>query len=484
MTPANYCHSMRGPRAGTTLAALLVTALLALSMGASASAAKDSAHAVHPARRTDTMGKPFVNATFNHPSQGSAQQGTDWRAIADDEFGMAANAIPPGFSNYELQVSMFRVSDTILAQALVDDANQGATVQVLLNGAAETLGCRGKSHCVSPTFAILEQLNTINHQAGRSATWLRTCAGYGPDHPNPQVGAGNGCLGQSLNHNKFMLASHGTWGGSELLQDVVLQTSSNDVNNQAIDAFNNELMVANRPALYHDYQRYFARLAAAYRSTKPTSSQRFTERTGAHIDDRTLSGHDIETLSYPRAPDDDPLLAALRSVSTAHRCANRSTAPDSPAHTTVYLGMFDIKGRGDTLHELAQLARAGCRIHIVYTTINPAAYRTLHRHRISLQQLCTTHTMLHRARYYVHSKYLLVSGTTRALGRDRRIIYTGSENLTSGSLTDADNRDIRYVEAASDAPIYSAYLANFEQMNALGADKPELGYRCSATDTD
>jgi phosphatidylserine/phosphatidylglycerophosphate/cardiolipin synthase-like enzyme len=476
---------MRTSRLVTVLAGLLAVALPTLSMAVPASASDVGSRAVASAPKAATMGPPYVTALFNHPSVGGPQQGSDWKVIWRAENAIAADATDPNFTNDLLQLSMFRISDTGIAQFLVDDANAGVTVQVLLNGAAETDGCHHAAGCINPAFQVLEQLNTIDHQAGRSGTWLKTCAGYGPDHPTPLAGSGNGCLGQLLNHNKFMLASQDIVGGQMTetpIRDEVLQTSSNDTKNQYKDAFNNALIIANRPAIYHDYQRYFARLAAAYRSTRPTGRQRFTARTGTHIDEATLANHDLETQSYPQRAGNDPFLTALQSVSTAHRCANPSAEPTSPADTTISLGMFDIRGRSATLHELADLADAGCHVHIVYTAISRAAYRTLHQPRVRLQQLCTTQTTHHQSRYYIHSKYLLIAGTTHDLGRDRRILYTGSENLTSGSLTDADNRDIRYVESASDAPIYTAYHDNFQQMNSLGGHKTELGYGCGASD--
>jgi hypothetical protein len=286
-----------------------------------------------------------------------------------------------------------------------------------------------------------------------------------------------------------MLVSTTSWQDKWTLHDVVLQTSANDDQHQYDDAFNNALIIANRPAVYHDYQRYFAREAAAFDSTKPSSAQLFSRSSGTTVDTRSLGGHHIETVSYPRAATNDPMVTALKSVSTARRCANRATTPGSPAHTTIDVGMFAISGRAAALHELTHLAAAGCPVHIVYTNISRAAYRTLHRPNISLQQLCTKDTTVatgdekQQARYYVHSKYLLIAGTIRGLGRDRRIVYTGSTNLGTGSLIDADNRDIRYVEPATKAPIFSAYRTNFRQLRKLGADKPELGYGCSAKDS-
>jgi hypothetical protein len=480
-----YCDRMRTSRLSIVVAGLLILALPALSMGTPAAASNGGSQTVRSALATATMGAPYVVAEFNHPSKGGPQQGTDWRVIGGTFAAMTDYApYVPDVPKVLLQVSMFRISDTNLAQSLVNDANAGLTVQVLLNGAAATVGCHGAPHCISPTFTILEQLNTINHEAGRSGTWLKTCAGYGPDHPSPLAGSGNGCLGQLLNHNKFMLASAGDWSDTGVLRDLVFQTSSNDVKGQYNDAFNNGLLIANRSSLYHDYQRYFTHLARAYRSTRPTRSQRFTGRSGSKVDEPNLKNHDIQTLSYPRAANNDPLLTALRSVSTANRCANPSTNPNDPAHTTIYLGMFAISGRNAALQELANLAHAGCRIHIVYTNIARAAYHTVHRRHVTLQQLCTTKTNQHQPRYFVHSKYLLIAGTTQTLGRNRRIIYTGSENFTTASLTASDNRDIRYVEPATDAPIYTAYLQNFQQMQTLGAHRPELGDACSAPDND
>lgn len=437
--------------------------------------------------------RPVVQAVFNHPDEYSAQ-GTDWQDIDDEEEYLAvyAGELSDGVTHPHIliQVSMYRVADTLLANALQYAAYYGATVQVLLDGGAETEGCHGVVLCVNPTFHWLEELNQINKLPGRSNTWLRTCSGFGPGRPlRPPVSAGKGCLGQALNHNKFMLVSQGAlWKGHSTVSDVVLQTSSNDDQNQYADAFNNALVIANRPAVYHDYQRYFAREAAAYDSTEPSSAQLFTRRTGTTIDNRSLSGHHIETVSYPRAATDDPLVTALKSVSTARRCANRAASSGSPARTTIDLGMFAISGRGAALHELSRLAAAGCPVHIVYSNISRAAYRTLHQRNISLQQLCTTATdpvqgeEVKQARYFVHSKYLLIAGTIRGLGRNRRIVYTGSTNLGTGSLTNADNRDIRYVEPATKAPIFSAYQRNFRQMRRLGAEKPELGHACSAKD--
>jgi hypothetical protein len=432
--------------------------------------------------------KPYVRTMFNDPSVADAQP---WVLgnIGRNELSLATYA--SNFRRSLVQVSLYRITDNLLAESLVNDASNGATVQVLLDGSAQTRGCHGEAGCVNHTFQILEQLNTINQQPGRSGTWLKTCAGYGPGHPTPIAGAGNGCLGQTLNHNKFILASqtllqHHT--GPISIKDVVFQTSSNDDDDQYYEAFNNALIIADRPAVYHDYQRYFDREAAAYRSTQRRTSQVFTDRTGTATDDWTLANHDIETLSYPRAPDDDPLQTALQSVSTRDHCANQATTPGSPARTTIDLGMFEVDGPKSTLAELAHLASAGCPVHIVYTNISHTAYRILHRHNISLQQLCTTATSYNPnlkeapSRYFVHSKYLLIVGTTRPLGRNRRIVITGSDNLGTGSLTHADNRDIRYVEPARKAPVFTAYQSNFQQMRQLGAHKPELGYACSAKD--
>jgi phosphatidylserine/phosphatidylglycerophosphate/cardiolipin synthase-like enzyme len=480
---------MRGSRASAALAGLLVVSLPMLSMGpATAFGSRARAARAAPAA-TGSLGEPLALPVFNDPASGSPHSGNNWKVIEGYFQSLAGDPLNPGITNELLQVSMYRVSDGHFAQDLVADATQGATVQVLLDGGAETMNCDGVAHCVNPAFKVLEQLNTINHETGRFGTWLKTCAGYGPDHPTPLPGAGAGCLGQGLNHNKFMLATEATWTlgrdlNSTTFQDVVLQTSSNSRRASYQEAFNNGLIIANRPAIYHDYQLYFAREAAAYRSTKPSSRQAFTPRTGTTVDARTLAGHHIETLSYPRAATDDPLASALKSVSTAHRCANLATTPDSPARTRIDLGMFAISGSTSAVRALASLAAAGCRVRIVYAAISHAAYRTLHRRNVHLQQLCTTtlnHDNVFQSRYYVHSKYLLIAGTSRTLGRDRRIVYTGSENLGAGSLANDDNRDIRYVEPATDAPLYSAYRHNFHHLGVIGAERPELGYACQAT---
>jgi PLD-like domain len=472
---------MRRQRLLAVATAVIAVAVPTLSMTSPPPAYGSHSAAAPPAAQLPTVKTPLVQTVFNHPSETDSFGNTDSYAINNSEFNLVNPASV--FPQASIQVNMYRMSDHNLAQSLDDAADQGVMVQVLLDGKAETEGCHGVPGCVNPTFQTLEYLNTVNQRPGQSGTWLKTCSGYGPGHATPLPGAGEGCLGQTLNHNKFILVSKTVWQFKWIVSDVVMQTSSNDTRRQYTHASNNALIVANRPAVYQDYQRYFAREAASYRSTTPTSGQLFTRRSGTTVDSRTLRGNHIETLSYPRVPTDDPLLTALKSVSTAHGCANRSTDPNGVARTTIDLAMSTISGRGRVLQELATLARAGCPVHVVYTVISRAAYRALHQRHVSLQQLCTrTASRNHQPRYSVHSKYLLIAGTAHGLGRDRRITYTGSENLQTGSLTSADNRDIRYVEPGTDAPVYRAFRANFGQLRRLGVHNREFGYACKSSD--
>jgi hypothetical protein len=462
------------------VATVICAALLAASGEVAAGGATPTADpaAVHA---VVTPG-PFSQTEFNLPNS------IFYPDIRKLETSMIEQA-PPGSL---LQLSAYRFTDVALAHRLVEAARDGVQVQVLLDGGVRTNGCGRVAACINPAFARLAKLNEDLGATGAPGDdWMRTCDGIGPSSPSTPVGTGRGCIGQDLNHNKFLLLSDVPYLNHQDARDVVFQTSSNNTPTQYRHALNNALIIANRPTVYEDYQRYFEQLAFDSTSDASTSSRWFTPVSGTHIDTLTLRDHYIATWSFPRAPDDDPVANALANVSTSHRCTNRIGSATGPKHTQIKAAVADIKGRLTLMKRLALLQESGCHVTVVYATMTPRDKRILRRSGAALDAVCTVPNKRknpHEVNQYVHSKYLLVEGTDNVLGRNRRIVYTGSENWTNKSLSGSDNRMMRYVEPANvraphavNSPLFDHYDANFHALQLISAANKEKAH-CAAAD--
>jgi phosphatidylserine/phosphatidylglycerophosphate/cardiolipin synthase-like enzyme len=466
-----------GARGLATVAATVVCAALLATSGQVAAGGATPVAAPAAANESVSAG-PFSKTEFNLPNS----------AFYPDIRKLEMSLIEDAPDGSAIELSAYRFTDVALARKLVRDARNGVQVEVLLDGGVPANGCAGASNCVNPAYTVLQKLNS-SYGPG-SPTWLRTCAGIGPSNPWTQVGIGRGCIGQDLNHNKFLLLSDVPYLGQEA-HDVVFQTSSNNTPSQYRHALNNAVVIANRPPVYQDYLRYFQQLTLNSTSNAETSSQWFNPFTGNHLDTTTLADHDIATWSFPRPPGDDPVANVLGDVSTANRCANRIGTATGPKHTKIKAAIADIKGRGPLIRQLATLQESGCRVVVAFATITPRDKHLLRRSGAQLDEVCT---IPDRQKYpndvnqYVHSKYLLVEGTDNNLGRNRRIVYTGSENWTNKSLSGSDNLMMRYVEPANgtrphavNSPLFDHYDRNFRALQLISAANKEKAH-CAAAD--
>jgi phosphatidylserine/phosphatidylglycerophosphate/cardiolipin synthase-like enzyme len=384
-----------------------------------------------------------------------------------------------------VRASFYHLTDRALASDLVASARAGATVQVLLDGSNRRLGCAG-SGCVNPAFAVLEQLNGL----GNNKDWLKTCNGIGPNQRRP-AGRGNGCIGQVRDHNKFILIQGSKaieWervpNGDHIItsHDVVLQTSSNNTASSYQAAFNDALVTVNQPSVYDDYLRYFRRLARSYSDKQPPPVNRFARKYGNALDTATLANHDISTWSFPQAIGQDPIAGALARVGTVHSCANVRTQWNSPPQTVIDLAMSRVRGRLTVMRELATLRQAGCKVTVVYGEMSARDHSILSSAGVELRRLCLASPAAPATpNMYVHSKYLLLDGTV-GLGADLRVVFTGSDNLDTGALSNTDDRIVRYVEPASNAPIFDAYAGNFFDLRWWGMMGSHSTSQCGGDD--
>ena len=420
------------------------------------------------AARAAAPSYPNPYALFNNPAFAN-KHGSD-RYLQD-------NIIFNSTAGSTIQMSAYRLIDAQMAAYLVQAAQRGVHVQVLLDGGDPSQRCT-EAGCQNPAFQQLEALNTVN--ATDPLTWLRTCSGIGPGHPTA-TSTGAGCIGQSLNHNKFLIASNTwLWLG---WRSVVEQSSSNDTSTADNVGFNNSLSFMDQPQVTADYQRYFNQLTAAFASTARTATMRFTPKTGDTVDSTTIASHDIESWSFPQTVANDPELSILNGINVRNRCRNTTGNQSGPKRTQVRLAMFHLSAPPNLIRSLVALRRAGCGVQVVYAQISPANLRQLSAVHANLERLCLTPVSTGgRISEFVHSKYLLVAGSDTSLGHNRRITYTGSVNWTRQNLTTADNRLVRYVETAKKSPVYDAYLHNFRVMRRAARTAPVTAARCAATD--
>jgi hypothetical protein len=368
-----------------------------------------------------------------------------------------------------LVTSLFRMDAQRFALNLVNAARRGVHVEVLLNGGN---GCTRHSGCPHAPVQQLLALNRLNDPQ----TWLRTCDGGTPADREVATSAGRGCIGQALNHNKFLAVSSTLLGGDPV-SSLVLQTSTNNVSSQYRHAWNDAMLLNGSRAVYLDYLRYFRMMTRAAGRTAATKAPYFTPRTGTAVDTSTIAQNDIETWSFPTAPSDDPVAGALHRIRTAHRCANPVTEGASgPSRTHVYAAVAFVGGRPLLMKELVTLQDSGCDVQLIYTTISRHDRKELTAAGVQLFQACTpADTENNETSQYLHSKFFLVDGSDTTVGANRRLVYTGSENWNDQSLSKADNRMLRYVEPAepatagsttSSSSVFDAYLARWQQLRA------------------
>jgi hypothetical protein len=428
---------------------------------------------------------PRAFALFNEPGTDPTQLRRFERKLVRSAGLSAAISTYSGWTP-AIRASFFHISDVALARNLVGAARRGASVTVLLDGSNRSLGCHGNQRCLNPAYERLKNLNTM----GRPDVWMRTCDGLGPSHPWTHPGRGNGCIGQARNHNKFLTVSQSHFADpsdmsfdAPLAYDLVLQTSSNNTHASYKTALNNGLLTVNQPAVYDDYLAYFRRLAGSYDATSAPSVKRFAARFGSNIDTNTIAAHQIATWSFPQAPGHDPLLEALKNVRTSHGCTNNTAHSTGPLRNGIAVAMSRINGRAPVMRRLARLRASGCDVEVAFAELGAHDHRILAKAGIGLHRVCLAlpHALNHITDY-LHSKYLLVGGMDKRLGPNRRIVYTGSENLDNKALGSTDDRLERYVEPAADSPIFDAYLANFTHLLSLSHFGHQATANCSADD--
>jgi len=372
---------------------------------------------------------PRTGASFNLPWGTTAQR----RANLDRVTRMISSipgykeAYPglcpgdPGLIPGRIRISLYSLTDTAVASALVAARRRCVSVQVLMNNHLNRLN--------DPAWRALENgLGTLRVRNGRAqASFAHRCS--------------FGCDGSGVLHAKmFLFHSSIRPYNLDTVQNTVLVGSSNMTSNAAGVQWNDLYGVRDAPGLYSVYQNHFvsmARDAAFHRSVGP-------QTTGIY-----------QTTFFPAPKGTDPELSALRSV----RCTGASGAGIG-GRSVVYINMHAWFGtRGMTFaNQVRSLYNQGCYVRVLYSFMSYAVYKKLITgtgSRMSVRRTLFSHNG-HTAYLYSHFKNISVSGNV-AGDPGARVVWTGSNNFTD----DGTHFDEVMMRIASKTA-YGSYVNHFK----------------------
>jgi hypothetical protein len=295
----------------------------------------------------------------------------------------------------KIRLAMFQIHDTEYLDALTAARRKG-DLRVVLDGKA-------KNHSNTPRARLWEAIGADN---------LTVCRG-------------GACIGEKINHNKFLLVSKLASDGSE---NVVAHASQNFVETQD-HRFNHLVVVRGAQRLFEHFESYWNALRRQERSSY----------------DRTQNWKkgdpDVTVFFFPRAK--DPVARAIRSVDCG--------TPDAPNSIRVNMAFFNAD-RKAVYTALRKRRLAGCTVDVLMGAFHggalpsPAVIRALRN---------TNQKIFRRGPRGVttHSKYMLI----REGGR--KVVFAGSHNYTRAALRRNDEAMLRIRSAA----VYDAFNCDMER---------------------
>jgi phosphatidylserine/phosphatidylglycerophosphate/cardiolipin synthase-like enzyme len=331
--------------------------------------------------------------------------------IEDEILRLLAAAVPGS----RVRIAMYHVHRLRVADALVAAAGRGVDVALV----------------VDETNQVEDPPGSGQARWNDAVTALRAALGDGKvivcggaDLPKD----GGACMGTTINHNKFILAS-ALCDGS---RDVVAQSSANFTVSQ-LDLHNNLVVIRDDGALFDAYESYWDDL-----STDQQNLGYYRERdgdTGTHVH---LFPRRPGLFSGGIDPGSDPIYTMLDEDVD---CA-------AGTHVRVAEPIWN-EGRGYIVDLLRDLDDAGCDVQIVYNSAST-------RDEVKVKLLEQFPGQELRRGMHNHSKLILIDG--RVAGADRQLVLTGSHNLTYGALRTNDETLLRIEDEA----VYDQFLADWQ----------------------
>jgi hypothetical protein len=434
---------------------------------------------------------PRTGAFFNDPTSART---ADHQAVVDAMINLICSTSPPtdGVPT-SIDLAMYIDESEAVTNALLwAQQYRSAVVHVALDGSnSEILTSTGDTEPnpayddlvagLPPGSVVLCGPNAGTVPAppdGDSRQPVRSSRGLDPSGPTTYVGTG--CAGDNILHDKLLLVS----SVDNLGDSAVLTTSQNLSTHAVASAFNNGLQLVGNSAVYDATRSYFAQLMTNTRD--PQLGEDFDA--GPF---KTSAGRATFT-AYPRNASDvfpvdntynadndrtsDAIADLLSHVSCAAPGRHAGNHSGGTPRTTVRIAVYSYGLRDLVTSRLARLARAGCDVQVIYTSMAGATRTALINNGISPMKLSDSTYPLpggRTGRIFVHDKYLLISGAMTEAGhviRNQDIVQTGSENLTELGLHHNDDQTIRIQRTAtgdpSDVALYTAYRANWSRLRA------------------
>lgn len=306
---------------------------------------------------------------------------------------------PPGS---DVLASYYTWTRVDVAEAFADAADRGVHVQIIVGNTNVDEGCSDWSAIAT----LKERLGAQN------LTVCRECEESG------------GCIGDGINHNKFILFSALEDGS----RDVVVQSSANLTKVQR-KLFNNMVVIRDDPELYQGYKNYWLDLRAQQPDLGYYSTATGSTGTKAYF--------------FPRDKG-DTIFNILGNID----CSGGGDIRVAMAYFT--------PGRVNVAEQLAAKAQQGCQVQVLIGALDGSDTATAAQavRQGGAEALVYTQTN----GVSIHSKYLLIDANY--LDAHHRVVWTGSHNYTQPALRRHDETLLKIEDDA----VYEAYLQNWTMM--------------------
>jgi phosphatidylserine/phosphatidylglycerophosphate/cardiolipin synthase-like enzyme len=359
---------------------------------------------------------PTNGVIFNNPAKSRTLE----RKI-QTTLDKAVSATPRGAT---ISMVMYLFNDNTMLSRLVAAHKRGVNVQLVIDDGAD-----------APQVTKLKKALGTNM---RARSFVRQCK--------------RSCMSNypwSTVHGKVYAFSQ--VGNAK---NVVIISSANPHGVNIYNSWNNSHTIVNNAVVYTAMRKYFLD------ATKDRSNYNYGNQfrsPGANSSGIITNGKYQITL-FPRRPARIAYLDVLNSVG----CRTASNM-GSKGRTVVRLGMWGFTNpRMDVAKRLWALHNAGCKVDV--TMNRGRASRTIMRQllkkskkygQMKVEDAWRDKNRNDYGELYIHHKALIVNG--RVGGRNQRVVWTGSQNLTSNGSLYNDDLILRVVDSGT----YFAYSKNF-----------------------
>ncbi len=335
-------------------------------------------------------------AYFNFPYP-SGTEDTKLEEVIQDLLELAK----PGSDVF---VSMYTWTRPTMAEAFVKAYKRGVHIQIIMNFN------RAKR-------TNLEIYTYLTHEDRLPHTVVKVCY--------------DGCHGNKINHNKFILFSELSDGS----RNVVVQSSANLTWSQ-LKKHNNLVVIRDDLSLYNAYLNYWFDL----------------HRDELDLDYYTteLGNTGTKVYFFPRESG-DTILNILNNING-----------DSDCEIRIAMSIWKNE-RSYLVERLAELKSQGCSVRVIVNERYEDIIALLTARSITYK----TYPVEGAEVGTVHSKYLLVKGNYS--GVQRKIVWTGAHNYSRAALKKNDETLLKITDDA----IYDAFIANWEHLWSP-SDLPDL----------